>query len=139
MKRIGAQRMYSPSLNLYPTWFRWNCNAELNDADKVKNLYPTWFRWNISELYRIWHFCSAIYIPHGSDETDFQINANLTLYNIYIPHGSDETYSSTNILTKFPDDLYPTWFRWNMPISTIGAPVMSIYIPHGSDETEKEK
>ena len=101
----------------------------------MNTLYPTRFRWNCSNR------CSEeiippLYIPHGSDETSFNVAIIFLCINfishtvqmkhvwssftkghkrsLYIPHGSDETSSSSKDSNS----------------SEI------LYIPHGSDETQ---
>ena len=78
----------------------------------LRSLYPTRFRWNyILKTDTVKY--SELYIPHGSDETKYDIIFYHPEAILYIPHGSDETTAGLlNIL-----------------------PCKRLYIPHGSDET----
>jgi len=55
-----------------------------------KALYPTWFRWKATLLNDKGIYIE-LYIPHGSDESDWQKKSNQEFANLYIPHGSDES------------------------------------------------
>jgi len=123
---------YSP---LYPTWFRWKWKL-LKWAVSAKNaLYPTWFRWKAANQCKcLWSTC--LYIPHGSDERlclDPCEHRNL----IFISHMVQMKVgfvAPTTSISGFA--LYPTWFRWKVPLSSLTSPETPLYIPHGSDESQ---
>ena len=55
---------------------------------------------------------------------------------LYIPHGSDETQYKQIEQVSNLRTLYPTRFRWNQRLTnSSGNRISQLYIPHGSDET----
>ena len=102
------------------------------------NLYPTWFRWNYQFKNSV-PLPSEIYIPHGSDETNWAEHSDWWFRDIYIPHGSDETSSS--FLSFMVSSIFISHMVQMKPAleSAILLKSFGIYIPHGSDETREEK
>ncbi len=123
------------------------------------SLYPTWFRWNEIK-HPLYKKGESLYIPHGSDETDYCPRAPFIRCILYIPHGSDETVATQEV------DLTPYHFISHMvQMKLVGIKALAtdqlsfishmvqmkriggrrwgrgseLYIPHGSDETIKPK
>ena len=98
-----------------------------------KNLYPTWFRWNF-----VCSLCDcikeSIYIPHGSDETPVNAPGHPEALT-FISHMVQMKLVGLPVFLPKPQNLYPTWFRWNLMSLKCLIYEMLIYIPHGSDET----
>jgi len=51
-----------------------------------------------------------LYIPHGSDESNLDVQVKFSSLELYIPHGSDERMKQVAVQIVVVT-LYPTWFR----------------------------
>jgi len=77
---------------------------------------------------------NILYIPHGSDERGFIVNAMKKTVSLYIPHGSDERASSSNAIGEITVTFISHMVQMKGEIRDLFLKCQKLYIPHGSDE-----
>jgi len=98
------------------------------------SLYPTWFRWKKVKSQN--QKLKTDFISHMVQMKVFPYDLLWKSVFIFISHMVQMKDFIRLLDEDFDSALYPTWFRWKLPLWPALKVCIYLYIPHGSDESD---